>query len=1034
MTSIILPAATGATVRAGIGADERDGSGAVLDIVTRAGGRSLRGLVDVAGGGRAWSRDTLPEATLAANPRLADRDRIGRSLRVATVVSGPLTPHVGFGLAAELADETRADALAAVTRTPRVHGRLGWASGPRAANVVGFVDRRATTGDVPYAMRPFAAPGVDNERTSHTIATRTTWQGPLRGAMNVSASVDLLRGSRTTRPASDAAARQDDVTGAVTGSLGLVQQDRRTRTIVGGAVDWRTPAMGGHDLRIGIDLERTQVTERASFTGGEFFHDLAGRPDTVDVWDGDDRQTHLGREALFITDTWTPGRRVAIVAGLRAARLHGGAYAATSVQPRVGATVAVDRGARLVARASAGIVADPLLATHVDRTVGGQTPVVTFQILRDGRRVEIGRTTPTIAGVSGGIRHPQVREVTGGADARLTGAVQVGGTVFVRRFLDAIDTQYPEARWLALPRPGLDGRALSIYRWLNRRADDAPTIGNVDGVAYRGADNQPIGIASAGRDYAGVVAHAAVTLPRDRGSVVVAITTARSRGSLDDTHAAGIGRSDRFASPTAALNEVDGTSTSTPDLAITIFGTTRLPVLPIRVSAIYQRLSGLHYAAQRTFTAATLDVPFGVDGRTALLEPRGTRSLEPVDELSVAPGVPAAVRPTPTVRGLRRHLQRPPAPHRDGGRSARPDRRLERPAAPLRDADRRPASAARRRRRQADVLKGVAAPPGLFEPELSRGRVERNRGDRVVGDEDATAGAFFVESLDVAPAARAGLDAIDAAGVREALPCAVVRVETAGTPRRIERPLGGTARADEAAFVAAPGGELRVSATDEAGGPLPVGGGQTRQQRRGCPGEVRPQTERPDLRRTGIGRRVAVEPLPQGDGQRPGVPQTGKGQLLDLGLEEIRPAQAVRRLSTQAAHVAPVEDHIVELEDGLAGGQARRAQGVGADRSRQRHAGVDAAFDLEPGELEIDGGSEIRRRRPQAAQGGDVTRLGGCRACRRRREVHAVERLPRAPMVRRDRRSVTRAGAAAPPGPRPRRRPTAACASARSSS
>lgn len=635
LTSFILPAATGATVRAGTGAHERDGSSAVLDIVTRAGGRSLRGLVDVAGGGRAWSRDTLPEATLAANARLADRDRIGRSLRVATMVSGPLTPHVGFGLAAELADETRADALAAVTRTPRVHGRLVWASGARAANVVGLVDRRATTGDVPYAMRPFAAPGVANERTSHTIATRTTWQSPLRGRMNVSASVDVLHGSRTTRPASDAPARQDDVTGALTGSLGLVQQDRRTRTIAGGALDWRTPTLGGHDIRVGIDLERTQVIERASFAGGEFFHDLAGRPDTVDVWDGDDRQTHLGREAVFVTDTWTPGRRVAIVAGLRAARLHGGAYAATSVQPRVGVTVAVDRGARLVARASAGLVADPLLATHVDRTVGGQTPMVTFQILRDGRRVELGRTAPTIAGVSSGIRHPQVRELTGGADARLTRAVQVGGTVFARRFLHAIDTLYPEARWLALPRPGLEGRALSIYRWLNRGAGDAPTIGNVDGVAYLGADNQPIGIARAGRDYAGVMAHAEVTLPRDRGSVVVAITSARSRGSLDDTHDAGIGRSDRFASPTAALNDVDGTSTSTPDLAITVFGTTRLPLLPIRVSAIYQRRSGLHYAAQRTFTSATLDVPFGVDGRTALIEPRGRRSLDPVDELSL---------------------------------------------------------------------------------------------------------------------------------------------------------------------------------------------------------------------------------------------------------------------------------------------------------------------------------------------------------------------------------------------------------------
>ena len=122
-TSFVLPSATSAAVRAGVGADERDGSGAVLDIVTRAGGASLRGIVDVVGGGSGWSREALSDETLSANPRLAVRDRPGRSLRAATVLSGPLTPHLGFGLAAEYGDETRTGVPAAVTRTPRAHGR-----------------------------------------------------------------------------------------------------------------------------------------------------------------------------------------------------------------------------------------------------------------------------------------------------------------------------------------------------------------------------------------------------------------------------------------------------------------------------------------------------------------------------------------------------------------------------------------------------------------------------------------------------------------------------------------------------------------------------------------------------------------------------------------------------------------------------------------------------------------------------------------------------------------------------------------------
>ena len=634
-TSFVLPAATSAAVRAGVGADERDGSGAILDIVTRAGGAALRGVVDVVGGGTAWSREALSDATLGGNPRLTDRDRPGRSVHAATVLSGPLTPHLGFGVAAEYGDETRSGTPAAVTRTPRAHGRIVWGSNGRTANVVGFVDRRSTTKDVPFALRGDAAPGLENRRTSSTVASRGTWQSPLGGGMQLSASIDLLHGARSTRPTSDLPGRRDDVTGAITGSLGLVQEGERTRTVGAGAIDWRTDRMGGHDLRVGADLERTQVSERAAFSGGEFFHDAAGRPGSVDVWLGTDRDTHLGRETVFVSDTWTPARRLAIAGGVRAAHMSGGAYGTTSVQPRIGATLAVDDGARLVVRASAGVVADPLYATHVDRTVGGETAVITYAILADGRRVEIERTAPTIAGVAAGIRHPHTREVSGGADYRLSDAVRVGGAIFARRFLDAIDTVYPDARWLALTRPGLDGQPVTIYRWLNRQPGDAPAIVDVDGTTYRAFDGQSLGIAAAGRDYAGIIGRVDVTLPGDRGSIVAAVTSARSRGTIDDTHDAGIGRSDRFASPTAALVNVDGPSTLTPDLVITVFGTTHVPRLPIRLSGIYQRLSGSRYAASRTFAPATLNAPFDADGRTALLEPRGARRLDAVDDLSL---------------------------------------------------------------------------------------------------------------------------------------------------------------------------------------------------------------------------------------------------------------------------------------------------------------------------------------------------------------------------------------------------------------
>ena len=73
-----------------------------------------------------------------------------------------------------------------------------------------------------------------------------------------------------------------------------------------------------------------------------------------------------------------------------------------------------------------------------------------------------------------------------------------------------------------------------------------------------------------------------------------------------------------------------------------MFGTAKAPRVPVRISGIYVRQAGTHYAAVRTFSGATLNVPFGVDGRTLRLEPRGARTLDPLHELTlrVETGVP----------------------------------------------------------------------------------------------------------------------------------------------------------------------------------------------------------------------------------------------------------------------------------------------------------------------------------------------------------------------------------------------------------
>jgi hypothetical protein len=639
-TSFVLPSATSATVRVGVGAEERDGSGAVLDVVTRAGG-AARGLIDVLGTGRAWTRDAVADDTLAVNPRLATRDRLGRSLRLAGVFSGSMTPRLGYGLAIEYADDARAGGSGARTRTPRGHGRLVWTRDAQSITMVGFLDHSATTRDVPVSAFGVAAPGLENRRTRSTGAGRGAWQAPIRSALTASVSVDVLHGTRETMPTGSGPGREDAVLGTISGSLGRISSGDRTRLVAAGSLGWLTHAAGGHDVRAGGEFERTVVGERSRFAGGEFFHDLAGRPDTVDVWSGSDRTAHLGRGAVFATDTWAPASRLSITAGVRAARLSangsgsGAAYGATAIQPRVGAALSIDRAGRVVGRAHYGVVADPLYVSQVAPTLGGDSPIVTLQILPDGRRVEIGRTMPILARVADGIRPPQVRELSGGGDLRVARPLHVGATAVIRHYENAIDAVYTGARWIPQPRVGVDGRAVTSYRWIGRIPTDVPTIMNVDGLRYVTSAGGPLGPVLAERRYGGIVVHARADLPGGRGSLTAAYARATSVGTLDDTHDSGAGPNDAFASPTASLNNASGRSTLTPAYELTLFGTANVPLAPVRISGLYVRQAGTRYAAVRTFGAATLDVPFGVDGRTLRLEPRGSRTLDAVQELTL---------------------------------------------------------------------------------------------------------------------------------------------------------------------------------------------------------------------------------------------------------------------------------------------------------------------------------------------------------------------------------------------------------------
>lgn len=650
-TSHVATAADGITLRvAGTPAAEGGFTGAVLDVTTRPGGARLAGFVDAL-----VTTDALGAARDAsvAPPAGAD-DALTRAVDTSAVFGGPLVrQRASFSAAVGYAARRDDPAGQRTTRdenVPRAQMRLALSpSASQQLNAALLVDAPSIEGDAPADVRGAVDDSVSNTVAGRTIASRIAWQRSLGSRIRLLAGYGLLAGSRTLEPATRLPGRLDAIDGLFRDSQGITQDSDRQRHVMTGSIGWDLRGAGTHLFEAGGEIALARVDERRAFVDNEFYLDFAGRPNTVLAWEGSALEGRMRRESFFVQDRWSPAPRVTIDAGLRGDVLHGSAarggevYRATVLQPRAGIALDVAAPGTTVVRAHYGRYAEPLYFSHFDRATPGQSPLVTYEILPGGARREVERETTPLHLVDGGLAHPSMSEASLGLDQRLFANLRVGATGVIRDFRDFVDAVYPDARWLAIARTGLGNRPITVFRWINRtESEQNARIRNVDGTEYASATSTPIGTAEASRRYAGVIVHARLHDARGRWTVLGAATLAQARGTVDDVFASGIGRSDRFASPSASLVNVDGDATETPERELTLLATARVPLVGSRLSAVYIGQAGRRYAAARQFGRETLDFPYGDDGRLVLLEARGTRRLADVHQLDlrVEHGIP----------------------------------------------------------------------------------------------------------------------------------------------------------------------------------------------------------------------------------------------------------------------------------------------------------------------------------------------------------------------------------------------------------
>ena len=205
----------------------------------------------------------------------------------------------------------------------------------------------------------------DAFRSTHAWNARTTWVGGPSLLVEFRARGNAGTGRREPHPPATAGgppAVYDLDSSTTCCNSSLSREYRRSYTFSGalGAVRG-SRAVGGHDLRVGVEREHARVESEYGVPDRGVSHDGPGPNCSGPPMSRDRLRSTTDRVTLFVQDRWTLGRNVTIEPGLRLEWNMGSVpsrrnvVATTAVAPRVG--IAWD-----VTAQPARIVTRPLLA------------------------------------------------------------------------------------------------------------------------------------------------------------------------------------------------------------------------------------------------------------------------------------------------------------------------------------------------------------------------------------------------------------------------------------------------------------------------------------------------------------------------------------------------------------------------------------------------------------------------------------------------------------------------------------------------
>jgi hypothetical protein len=641
----------------GIGADAEYGSytGAVINTITKSGGNRYAGLFDAYWTRSSFSGENVSAADIELNPSLAESAIVDKRLDLTGQLSGPIIEDKLFFFVAGQRFEQKDNPSGPLTLhhevSPRFNAKLTWQPGPNDNlsfnlqwdyyNQTG----RCTVSDALCTDTPTANMTVNQDSPEavwglqwrHLFGTHTFAEVKYAGWW----------GYFYLDPALNEPGHYDGSTGAYSGGGYYHYYADRGRNQVNASISHYAERFGKHDLKFGLEIERSKVHSRYGFPQGIYYYDYSAyypAGQYVAYTYGYDADARNHRESVFAQDAWRATGRLTINAGVRVDFVRGRSpaldktvYSNTDWAPRIGFAYDLTGDGKTVLKGHYGQYYEAIVSDQYARGVPGWQDYVTYVYDPGGSLcgpkgncfTESSRLLYPVYGIDPNMKHPRVDEWTAGFERELAKGVRLEVTGIWRQDRNIQASVYPDARWEPTTvTNGLTNLPLTVYNWANVDASQTtPILTNVDGFVYREPGGNPLGTARAERKYEALM----LVLDKrfwNRWQGRISYVLSKVDSSINNTGANTYGQATLFETPTNALVNSYGHPDFDRTHEVKAYGTWQIPKIEVGLNAYYRFMSGTTWTPYERYSSKLIDWPgFAAGGRQPFLEPRGDRRL-----------------------------------------------------------------------------------------------------------------------------------------------------------------------------------------------------------------------------------------------------------------------------------------------------------------------------------------------------------------------------------------------------------------------